>query len=227
MTDQSLLDCHDNLFPPSLPSVPFPPTPWAGSLRTQIGRAAPPPELPGCHTQGSLDSAAVGIGQFQTLSFWRSSFFFCGQIFFFSCEGFSSGWEFFHSVGYLFTPQEFFFFIWKSFFTSTAILNILVSSFYKKNGFSWKQTASFVCVGEWVLVILWGCTVKLLTMITVKLVIILDLLCTGFYLEHPNLLPCSIFTQRPVNDQKIETSSQCCTDYIEPNNQCCSVTCYC
>ena len=69
------------------------------------------------------------------------------------------------------------------------------------------------------LVILWGCTVKLLTMITVKLVIILDLLCTGFYLEHPNLLPSSIFTQRPINDQKIEASSQCCTDYIEPNNQ--------
>ena len=38
-------------------------------------------------------------------------------------------------------------------------------------------------------------------------VIDLDLLlCTGFYLEHAVLFLCHIFTQRPMNDRKIERS---------------------
>ena len=32
------------------------------------------------------------------------------------------------------------------------------------------------------------------------------LLCTGFDLEHAVLLPCHIFSQRPMNDRKIEQS---------------------
>ena len=44
-------------------------------------------------------------------------------------------------------------------------------------------------------------------------VIDLDLLlCTGFNLEHVVLFLCHIFTQRPMNDQKIERGDGHCLD---------------